>query len=144
MENVTKTYKIPADNLPALKEHVEKLNKKVAKLIKKGYEVSPVGLEVNPQAIIENRAFTYPNGERRTREYIYFAVTISGIAIKAGGWEFVGTLQHEDGGTIVRAVPGATVEGELAQFREAAPACNHCGFDRKRNDTFILRRAATP
>lgn len=140
MDN-TKTYKIPADNLPKLKEHVEKLNKKVAKLIKKGYAVSPVALEVDPKAIVETRQETGPGGVQRKRDYIYFMVKVTGSAIKAGGWEFVGTLQHEDGGTIVRAVPGATVEGELAQFREAAPACNHCGFDRKRNDTFILRKA---
>jgi hypothetical protein len=137
---VSKTYKIPAENLPSLKEHVEKLNKKVVKLQKKGIALPEIDLDVDPKAIVEVRLHTYPNGEQRKREYIYFMVKVTGAVVKVNGWEFIGTLQHEEGGTIIRAVPGATEEGELVQFREAKPVCNHCGYDRKRNDTFILRK----
>lgn len=129
----TTTHRIPAQNLEALKEHVAKLNKRVAKLNKKGYDVKPVELAVNPVPEITKRG---------NKEFIVYTVSINAEPVQAGGWEFIGTLQHEEGGTIVRAVPGATQEGELAQFRDAKPICQHCGWDRKRNDTFILRKVA--
>lgn len=134
----TKTYRIPGENLSSFKAEVDRLNKKVEKLIKKGYPVTPILVETHPlpEIVKYNDQF----GIRRER--IYFMVAVTGEPIKANGWEFVATLQHEEGGTIVRAVPGLTQEGELNAFREAKPACNHCGYDRKRNDTFILRKTA--
>jgi hypothetical protein len=138
-DTTTQTYKVPSANLPGLVAHIEKLNKKVEKLLKKGFEASPVVLTVGP-AIVEKRIKTEIYGCPREIEKIFFPVTIVAQTIKVAGWEFVATLQHEEGGTIVRAVPGATIEGELASFRNVGNVCNHCGFDRKRNDTFILRK----
>ena len=116
----TKTYRIPAQNVDQLKEHVEKLNKKVAKLVKKGYEVSPIEMTIG-QAEVVHKIKKLATGEDYNYDEIFFPVTISGQTVKAGGWEFVATLQHEEGGTILRAVPGATTEGELAAFRNAKP-----------------------
>jgi len=135
------TYKIPSENLAGLQAHIEKLNRKVAKLAKKGCEVSPLVLTVDPKAIVEKRSQTMPDGSQRTYEAISFNVTLVGTPVKVDGWQFIATLQHEDGGTIVRAVPGMTTEGELAPFRTVGNVCNHCGFDRKRNDTFVVRKA---
>jgi hypothetical protein len=143
MDNaLTQTYKIPSENLPGLQEHIEKLNKKVEKLAKKGHPVTPLVLVVDPKAIVEEKVHTFPNGEQRTVERIYFTVTLTGVPVKVDGWQFIATLQHEDGGTIVRAVPGMTTEGELAPFRNVGNVCNHCGFDRKRNDTFVVRKVS--
>ena len=136
----TKTYRVPAQNVDKLKEHVEKLNKKVAKLAKKGYEVSPIEISVGQPEVIHKTKKLATGGDYNYDE-IFFPVTISGQTVKAGGWEFIATLQHEEGGTIVRAVPGMTQEGELAPYRECKPACDHCGFNRRRNDTFILRKS---
>lgn len=141
---VTQNYRIPADNLPALKERVEKLNKKVAKLIKKGFAAQPVVLEVDPTPEIERNVIVgqREDGEYIRRDKIFFKVTMTATPIKAAGWEFVATLQHEEGGTIIHAVPGAVKEGELARYRDCKPGCEHCGYDRRRNDTFILRKVA--
>lgn len=123
---MTTTHTIPAQNLAALEEHVAKLNKKVTKLQKKGYDVKPITMTSSP-AIAEG-------------EKVVFNVTITGEAVQANGWDFIATLQHEEAGTILRSVPGMTVEGELAAYRDAAPACNHCGYQRRRNDTFVVRK----
>jgi hypothetical protein len=130
----TTHYSIPAENLSSLKGHIEKLNKKVAKLQKKGFDVKPIDMTVGPAIITK--------GMQRGIEVerIHFPVSMSYEPIKAAGWEFVATLGHEEAGNIVSAVPGMTTEGELAAYRTAKPACNHCGFSRKRNDTFILRK----
>lgn len=134
----TTSYKIPADNLPGLVEHIAKLNKKVEKLAKKGYAVEPIKLAIGPAEVKKLSKINPLTGEPYER--ITFPVTLTGSPVKAEGWEFIATLQHEEGGTIVRSVPGATQEGELAQFRECEPSCEHCGYKRKRNDTFVLRK----
>ena len=55
---------------------------------------------------------------------------------KFDGWGFAATLQHVDGGTIVRCVPGMTVPSE---YRECGPKCDHCGYNRNRRDTFVVK-----
>jgi hypothetical protein len=131
----TKTYKIPEYNLLSFKAQIEKLNKKVAKLQKKGYAVQPITYEVGAAIITKVALSPYNIVER-----IFFPVTVTASPIKANGWEFIATVQHEDGGNIVMAVPGLTQEGELAAYRTAAPSCDHCGYKRQRNDTFIVRK----
>jgi len=132
---ISQTYRIPSENFPAFEAHIAKLNKKVIKLQKKGFDVKPIVLNMGPAEVVKKLT---PSGHEY--EQIYFPVRMEAEPIKANGWEFIATLQHEEAGTIVMAVPGLTTEGELAPFRTAGPACNHCGFSRKRNDTFIVRK----
>lgn len=52
------------------------------------------------------------------------------------GWSFAACLQHLDGENIVRTVPGETLS---SMYRSRGPACDHCQFNRRRNDTYVLR-----
>jgi hypothetical protein len=130
----TTSYRIPAENFPSFEAHIAKLNKKVEKLQKKGYAVQPITIVKGPAEVV-----TVQRGYLSV-DRIFFPVTMTYEPVKANGWEFIATLGHEEAGNIVSAVPGMTTEGELAAYRTAKPACNHCGFSRKRNDTFILRK----
>jgi len=139
MENTI--YKIPAKNLDKLQAQIAQINKRVARLVKRGYQVEPVVIETGkPYPITKTDDHT-----GIPREIIYCDVTlISPKAPKAEGWEFVAALTHvDDIGTVLRVVPGAEVaEGELKQFRNAEPKCEHCNTKRQRNDTYILRKIA--
>jgi hypothetical protein len=139
----TATYKIPAENIGKLQGQIATLNKKVEKLNKKGHQFTSVGFEVDNTPIIEKVSYTVEGGDTVTRDQIYFQVTITGEEVIVAGWRFVATLQHEEGGTIIRSIPGVVEEGELARYRDAKPICDHCGYNRRRNDTFVLRNEAT-
>lgn len=137
-----KIYKIPAKNLSKLQGQIDQINKRVARLIKRGYQVEPVKIEVGPMYPIKIR----DEHTDINKEVIFCDVTlISPKTPKVEGWEFVAALTHvDDVGTVLRIVPGAEVaEGELKRFRNASPEnCDHCHVRRKRNDTYILRKAA--
>jgi len=139
----TATYKIPAENIGKLQGQITTLNKKVEKLRKKGHEFALVECEVDNTPIIEKVSYTVEGGDTINRDQVYFQVTITGEEVIVAGWRFVATLQHEEGGTIIRSVPGTVEEGELEKYRDAKPLCDHCGFNRRRNDTFVLRNELT-
>lgn len=74
----------------------------------------------------------------------YYLVSVSGLDnVKLpGGWEFIGTIQHEEHGNILRTVP--SFEGNLPAALRSAPSthCDHCNTTRRRNDTYVLRNEA--
>jgi hypothetical protein len=142
MENKT-TYKVPAENVPALQRQIDTLNKRVARLVKKGHDVKPITISVGPMfvEIVKNVQV----GERETAdvERVFQNVELlSPESPTVKGWQFVAALTHvDDVGTVLRVCPGAKVEeGELKQYRNASPVCQHCNTKRKRNDTFILKQ----
>ena len=139
----TATYKIPAENVGKLTVQIESLNRKVAKLNKKGYNFSPILLDIEKTPIIEKKTYQHDDGMSTTRDEVSYNVTVSGEEIIISGWKFIATLQHEEGGTIIRSIPGTVAEGELSHYRNATPGCDHCQTNRRRNDTFILRNEST-
>lgn len=134
METETRVFKIPAGNLPALQARFAELAKRATKVVKKGNlsDSTAIGLVVGERVVerVENEA--HPR--------VYFFCTVTGSAPKLAGWTFIATLQHEEGGTILRSVPTASFpEGTLTPYRFAGPVCEHCKYNRKRNDTFVVR-----
>lgn len=126
-------YKIPAANLPLLQERIGALAKRAAKVAAKGDVTNyiPIGLAVG-EKILEERKNLPPA--------VFYQVTITGMSPRLDGWTFVATLQHEEDGTIVRPLPTVDLpEGALAAYRFAPPSCDHCGYKRRRNDTYVVR-----
>ncbi len=133
------TFKIPAANLSRLQARIDDISKRAAKVAKKGAltDYTPIGLIVGDKVVV-------PRKDEITLlplpPIVYFMVEVTGMAPKLAGWTFVATLQHEEGGTILRTVPTVDLaEGLLKPFRNADPACDHCRFKRRRNDTFVVR-----
>lgn len=129
-----KTYKIPAYNLEWLKECIAKLNKKARKLGSREIKITVVDTLVEKHRPYDGHI----GGFRSEREVIkvYSIVEITGEAPKYNGWRFIGTLQHEEGGNILRAVPGETIPEE---FRYVIPRCDHCKSARRRKDTYVVQ-----
>jgi hypothetical protein len=121
-------YMIPAANIEGLKRDIETLNKR-ARRNHLPEIVMVVGEPVSKEV------------EGGTDTLVFFPVAIGGEAPKVGEWQFIATIEHlemsED--NLVRSVPGQVAEGELNQYRKAAPICEHCGKERRRNNTYILR-----
>lgn len=141
------TYKVPAENLSALVERFEKLNKRIARDIKRGaLGASPLVLEVG-KLFAEPQKAKYIDGvQYEMPDRVFAMVTlVAPKPPKAEGWEFVGALDVVEGvGTVLRVVPGAKVdEGELAKYRDSdGHQCDHCGMDRNRKTVFVLRRSS--
>jgi hypothetical protein len=135
-------FKIPAGNVPRLQERIADLAKRAARVAKKGdlLDATPIGLIVG-EKVVEPRKDPHTN--LPLPPAIYYMVEVTGATPKLAGWTFVATLQHEEGGTILRAVPTVELpEGALKPYREAVPSCDHCGYKRRRNDTFVVRNDA--
>jgi hypothetical protein len=122
-------FRIPVENVADLNARIEKLNKKATKL-----DTPPITSKVVDVEVIERKR----NGYTEVQEYAYVAV--SGVAPKLNGWQFVATLEHDEGGTILRKVPTFEGEVDLTAYRQASPQdCDHCGYKRQRNDTYVVR-----
>lgn len=127
-----KTFLIPIENMGKLVARFEKLSRQVARLVKKGYQAAPVTFEV-----LEVVAVPMPD---RAPDLICNRVSITGETPRIAGWTFLATLQHLEGGTILRAVPTDSDEqsSKLVAYRNADAACDHCHTDRRRVDTFVV------
>jgi hypothetical protein len=140
MENAalsTTTYLIPAGNYGILESRIADIARRAARLVKRGAlaDATPIGVE-KLETVIKP-------GKGGDPDAVFYRVRVTGAAPKLAGWSFVATLQHEEGGTVLRTVPTATLAaGELNRFRDVAPECHHCNSNRRRNDTFVVRSDA--
>jgi hypothetical protein len=122
-------YIIPLDNMAALRERLDKLNRRAVRLGQPPIVLREVGTS--------ERKITDRDGKRVIRIIPLVHITVEGASPKLNGWTFLATLDHaSEAGIIIRAVPGATIP---VQYREAMPVCDHCHADRRRHETFIVR-----
>lgn len=75
-------------------------------------------------------------GQRYSEVEVYFDAEVACQPVKLAGWSFLATLSHEEGGTVLRVIPGATVP---ESYREAKQVCDHCGTNRRRRETFLVQ-----
>lgn len=129
-ENV---YRIPLEYLPYLQDRIEALNDRAKRIGVDGVELIEIGREKvarkNNKAIID----------------IFVMVQVEGRPVKLeGGWYFVGTIEHTEVGNILRDSPFLnppfTLAGIPNKYRGVGPDCEHCGLERKRNDTYIVAK----
>ena len=127
MMTTNETFRIRDDVVPVLMKRLEKIEKKARKLGSLPIEVREVGTEVED------------DGDGTPILFRLFEVT--GSAPKAGGWSFLGTLDHTvESGVILRSVPGVSLN---ERYGEAEPVCDHCGFERRRRETFVVHKEET-
>lgn len=124
-------YDIPEGGLDWLKERVAKLSRKIEKLGGEKLYMTVVG-------------FHFEGDEQklsgRTRKRKIWEVFLAVPEIKLAGWEFMARLDHTDEGTILRKL---TAEELPVEYRGCSPACEHCGYKRRRRDTFVVRHTET-
>jgi hypothetical protein len=107
------------------KQHLGKLTSLIEKYNKKSIKLKQAPLIFHVEVL-----------EKNDREYI--SVSFEGDPAKINGWEFIGTLQHSEGGNILRGVPSRPEIPE--SFRYVTPHCEHCAKKRHRKDTFVLKK----
>jgi len=138
MEN--NEFKVPEGNLGWFKGQIEKLNRRAVKLNMPLIEFSVLGEEIvaiQPHfgGTTEAECGALPQ-EVKYRKY--FKVEIKGQAPSVDGWDFIGTIDHIDGGNILRLLPGQTIP---EHYRQDPQNCDHCHVNRKRTSTYILVNA---
>lgn len=118
---------IPEPNYERFLDTLAKLNKRAEKIDSPPIEF---GLhEIVDRVINED-----------TKEQMrYFDVEVSGLVPIIEGWTLAAVLDHEYAeGNMIRRVP---TEQEIEideKWRTADSDCDHCGYDRIRNETFLL------
>lgn len=123
-------YKVVLDTylLPVLRKRIEKANNRLAK----------AGIAERFELIVSDARETFRFDEDLART-VYRAVADVELAVPSigyNGWTFVATLVFEQGGTVVRTVPG-----ETCSYRPTDKVCDHCGTARERKETFVVRNA---
>lgn len=127
------TYAIPTGNLPRLAQQVARLNKRAARL-----GVAPLVYVEGATwcRFVTEPSASNPTGWRIKRSWEVTEIDLDGGSIHLDGWTFVGTIEHLVGENLLRAVPGEVIP---ETFRTGTQACDHCGLDRRRADTFVVR-----
>jgi len=120
---------------PFLVQKIEKLNKRAIK-----NKLPQVTLAITKEYMKEVKGET----GKQTVEIPYYTVKIAGEAPKIAGYKFIATIEHQEGGNIIRTVPGEEGNKSIKDFYEAKPHyCDHCKKVRRRIDTFIVKEEKT-
>lgn len=114
--------RFPASKLEIAEKRIEAANRKLER----------AGLE---------QRFTYTTEEyveldKDGHAFNAIAMTISHPALSVSGWNFVAAVDKtDDGSTITRTLPSQELNG----YRPEQFQCDHCGSNRRRNSTYLLR-----
>lgn len=130
MGNAVK-YMIPVENLGALSDKIETLNRRARKLGVAEVVTRVLGVHRSERQDVLT-------GARWVVKH--YEVEVDGVSPSFAGWTFAGTLEHSEVGNVVRQVPGTELP---TWFRDTKPVCDHCNLKRQRKDTYIVRHAET-
>lgn len=122
-------FAIPAYRLDLLDAKLDGLNKRAARL-----GVSPLSYTRTGGEWCDFQID--PKTKKVKAHWEVTEIELLGGQIKLAGWTFCGTIEHLEGENILRAVPGETIP---ESYRTGSKMCDHCGLDRERIDTFVVR-----
>jgi hypothetical protein len=131
------TADVKAHVFPALQAKIEKLNRKAKRI-----GAPPIELKIEKEFYVDeepedNHESDYEPEKVKTK---WYKVRVTGEAPQVAGYQFVATIQHKDGGNIIRTAPGQEGNENIKAFYEARPDyCDHCHKKRHRIDTFIVK-----
>ena len=142
-------YVIPECNIPQLQDLINKVNKAAVKL---GLAESKFTvLDINRTTyLVKTNAdmapFWVSNVEDRhiiISKRDWYNVEVCGSQPKFDGWEFCATLMPlptDDGmENMIRKVPSCEYNIP-AEYRNRVGECDHCGYKRRRNETYVVRK----
>ena len=130
-------YQIPDYNLDALRARVDKMTRRALRLGMEALVLTVTGEAF--KTFTENKIDEDTGRWRKVERTVRFVlVTLVGACPRINGWALAAVIQHEDGGNLLRTVPGFETMLPL-RYRTAARTCEHCSQDRRRNDTYVLQ-----
>lgn len=124
-------YELTAQQLAEAKTKLEKLTVKAHKL-----DTQPITLKQLGSHFVDDVDGT---------AYELFEVDVDGTEPVISGWRFIGSIEHEEAGNIIRLAPGnqERTDLRLEEWRSGPPVCQHCYQRRSRKDTFLLESTPT-
>lgn len=115
------TYNIPFENTDKFENKLDKLAKTAEKLGLQG----PVYRQTNEH---------YEDYQGRQLRVFEYEVDF-GVEVLINGWMFVCAIEHTENGNVIKGYD-PNVD---PKWYTAGPNCEHCGMNRKRNMTYVLR-----
>lgn len=127
MTNVTiKTVELGDAGRNGLMTIVDKLNKRADRH------------GMNKLVVTVKRTFTVRNEDTGVDENRY-DVEIDGQAPCIDGWHLAAVISRNDTiGFLIKTVPGKFAGCDYSEYRNHDFSCDHCGYNRRRNDVFVL------
>lgn len=134
-------YKLTPDQYEAALDRLAKLQAVARKL-----GVTPISLTKIDDILVPYRKLSPTTGEPIGPEFLRleFVCLLAGTTPKLPNvngnepWEFVGTIQHEETGNVIKLAPVAQGRLDTAAYRQVHQKCDHCGLYRNRRDTYLL------
>lgn len=121
----------------AYAEDEETIAEQFAKLAKRAEKL---GVPAPTFEVVKRYVTPYRYLDGREIEVDAIDYIIHGTDVVLGGdWQFVGVIDHFEAGNVVMG--NFRFPEVLAQFQTAPPACAHCGLNRQRKQTLIIRNA---
>ena len=121
------TFRIPFDALDGLKDRIAEANKKAARL-----DVEPLTLTIGETDTVDKFVGGFPTGE----VLVFVNGTITGTTPRLNGWAFIASLELFEDTAIIRSIPGEECPPE---HRNRGNICDHCGHNRRRTVTYVVR-----
>jgi len=119
-------FNIPSANMEKLTKKIKTLNKKALKA-----GTGAITLTTISKTVDKNDDGTVD---------VTFQVALEGEIPRINGWAFIARLDHNTDpsgeSNLIYVMPSADLP---EHFRTAAANCEHCGWDRRRRDTYILQ-----
>jgi hypothetical protein len=133
-------YRVPEWNMDALMVRVEKMNRRAKKLGMAPLVVALTGEDFEERSRKRGGDTWDSESVGKWEKYTIRLVllTLTGECPRVNGWAMAATIQHDEGGNILRTVPGFEACLPL-EYRRIVPRCDHCHTVRQRNDTYVLQ-----
>lgn len=124
----TEVTEIPSENMDKLNKKIEMINRKAVKngLVPLVLNVGDVIETTNTKLGISYTTHSYP-------------VTIEGEYPSINGWECIANIDHKDGVNIVNVYE----EINVSKWRERKPTCDHCGHNKIKVYSYLIRNVET-
>jgi hypothetical protein len=130
-------FQIPSPNLANFQARWAKLVKRATKLNVPLPTYTIVKEE--PRTITERRECYDDHGDRHWQDVksviLYHHIQIEHPQVKIDGYTFVASLEHTEEGNIIHNISGIDLP---LVYRTKEPWCDHCKFNRRRKDTFVI------
>jgi hypothetical protein len=137
---LVRVFKIPSPNWAQFTERFEKLTRRAKRLECKVpvYTLlrdEPKTIRISP-TIVDEYGHAH-EGEPVERLIVIHHITIECEPVCIAGYEFCASIDHSPDGNVVHTLKG--VNAIPVCYRTAAADCDHCGYQRRRNNTFVIR-----
>lgn len=124
------THTLTEAQLCAAREQLAKLAKAALKL----GVTPPMLVQSEPREVVRDDT---------SEAYIEYDCAIVGAEPIIAGYKFVGTINHDDAGNIIKLADNTRDEFDTAKFRTGAQKCDHCQQTRYRKDTYLVVHVET-